>query len=60
LLSMDNLVQDNGVTRICCPRNDDRSVQLTSGIEQRILFRDFRLCMAASSHAQPVNQANPN
>jgi hypothetical protein len=29
-----------------------------SRIEQRILFRDFRLCMAASSHAQLVNRAN--
>jgi hypothetical protein len=32
-LSMDNLAQDNGVTRICCPCDDDRSVQLSSGIK---------------------------
>jgi hypothetical protein len=31
-----------------------------SKIDQWILFRDFRICMAASSHAQLINQANPN
>jgi hypothetical protein len=60
LASMNNLVQNNGVTAICCPCSDAALFNKVSRIRQWILFRDFRLCMAASSHAQLINQANSN
>ncbi|WP_156435027.1 hypothetical protein [Bradyrhizobium lablabi] len=40
-LSMNNLVQNNDVTAICCPRNNAEFVRLNIRIEESNLFRDF-------------------
>jgi len=55
---MNNLVQNNDVTAICCPRSNAEFVRLNVRIEEWNLFRDFWLCIAASNDAQVINQAD--